>query len=62
MKKAVVALVAVGAVLALRPAGARHMKKMREHSQRMAAHCRQMAAQCKQTAAQSEDRGEAAKV
>jgi hypothetical protein len=54
MKKAVVALVAVGAVLALRPA-ARHMKKMRDHSQQMAAHCKQMAAQ-------SADRGEAAKV
>jgi hypothetical protein len=54
MKKAVVALVAVGAVLALRPA-ARHMKKMRDHSQQMAAHCKQMATQ-------SADRGEAAKV
>jgi DNA-binding protein YbaB len=61
MKKAIVGLVAVAAVLALRPA-ARHMKKMREHSQQMAAHCKQMAAQCKQMAAQSPDHGEAVKV
>jgi DNA-binding protein YbaB len=61
MKKAIIALAAVGAVLALRPAF-RQMKKMREHSQQMAAHCKEMAAQCKQMAAQSADRGEAVKV
>ena len=42
MKKAVIGLAAVGAVIALRPFVKRRMvRKMREH-------CRQMAAQCKE--------------
>ena len=52
MKKALVGLVAVGAVVGLRPVARRIGHKMREH-------CGQMAAQCKQMAAQCGGRGEA---
>jgi hypothetical protein len=53
MKKAIVGLAALGAIIALRPAARRMEQKMREH-------CAQMAAQCKQMAAQVGGRGEAA--
>jgi hypothetical protein len=51
MKKVIIGLVLLGAIVALRPA-ARRMHEMREH-------CGQMAAQCKQMAAQYAGRGEA---
>lgn len=57
MKKAIVTLVAVVALVGLLPATRRIGRKMREHSGQMAAHCRQMAAQCKQMAAPVGGRG-----
>lgn len=45
MKKGIVGLVAVGAVIGLRPLARRLNHKMREHYGQMAAHCKQMAAQ-----------------
>ena len=51
MKKAIVGLVAVGSIIALRPVVRRLAQKMREH-------CGQMAAQCKQMAEQFGTRGE----
>ena len=51
-KKAIFALVLVGAVLAARPAVKRMGRKMSEH-------CEQMAAQCKQMLAQAGGREEA---
>jgi gas vesicle protein len=50
MKKAIVGLAAVGAIV-----GIRRAKRM---SQKMREHCAQMAAQCKQMAAQVGTRGE----
>ena len=50
MKKAIVGLAAVGAVV-----GVRRAKRM---GQKMREHCGQMAAQCKQMAAQVGGRGE----
>jgi hypothetical protein len=50
MKKALVGLAAVGAIV-----GVRRAKRM---SQKMREHCGQMAAQCKQMAAQFGTRGE----
>lgn len=48
MKKAIVAVVALGAVIGLRrPA----VRRMRAHVRQMAAHCREMAASCRQVAA-----------
>jgi len=52
MKKAIVGLSAVGAVVGLRPLARRMSHKMREH-------CRQMAARCKQMAEQFGGHGEA---
>jgi hypothetical protein len=52
MKKALVGLVVVGAVVGLRPVARRMGHKMREH-------CGQMAAQCKQMGVQFGGRGEA---
>ena len=46
MKKVIVGLVAVGAVLALRPVGKRMAQKMREHCEQMAAKCQQKMGQC----------------
>jgi hypothetical protein len=55
MKKLILGLVAIGAVIALRPVVKRRMV------QKMGEHCKQMAARCKQMmAAQGGDRGEAA--
>ena len=55
MKKAIIGLAAVGAVIGLRPVVKRRIAhKMREHCQQMAAKCEQM------MAGQSGDRGEAA--
>ena len=51
MKKAVVGLAAIGAIVAVRRA-TRMSQKMREH-------CGQMAAQCKQIATEVGGRGEA---
>jgi hypothetical protein len=51
MKKALVGLAAVGAIV-----GVRRAKRM---SQKMREHCGQMAAQCKQMTAQVGTRGEA---
>lgn len=59
MKKAIVGLVAVAALVGVLPATRRISQKMREHSGQMAAQCKQMAAQCKQMAAQVGGRGEA---
>ncbi len=43
MKKLIVGVVAVGAVMALRPVLMRRMvQKLREHCTQMAAHCREM--------------------
>ena len=43
MKKLIVGLAAVGAVIALRPVVKRRMvQKMREHCKQMAAHCKEM--------------------
>lgn len=48
MKKAIVAVVALGAVIGLRrPA----LRRMRAHATQMAAHCREMAAGCRARAA-----------
>ena len=52
MKKAIVGVVAIGAIIGSRPVARRMGRKMREH-------CEQMAAQCKQIAAQPGGRGEA---
>ena len=52
-KKAIVGLVAVGAIVGLRSVAKRIMRH------EMSEHCRQMAAQCKQMAVQFGDRGEA---
>lgn len=52
MKKAILGLVAIGAVIGSRPVARRMGRKMREH-------CEQMAAQCKQMAGQFQTRGEA---
>jgi hypothetical protein len=52
MKRGLVGLVAVGAVVGLCAVARRMSRKMREH-------CGQMAAQCKQMAVQFGDRGEA---
>jgi hypothetical protein len=54
MKKAIVVLAAVGAVIGLRQVIPRVARKMREHCQQMAAKCKQM------MAGQSGERGEAA--
>jgi hypothetical protein len=51
MKKAIVGLAVVGAIV-----GVRRAKRV---SQKMREHCEQMAAQCKQMAAQVGTRGEA---
>jgi hypothetical protein len=66
MKKAIVGLVAVGAVIALRPLLRRMGHKMREHCEQMAAQfgghaemAHKMAECCKGMSAQSESRGEA---
>lgn len=56
MKKAIVGLAAVGAVVGLFVAARRMSQEMRVHSEQMTAHCKQMAAHCKQMAAQSEER------
>jgi hypothetical protein len=53
MKKAIVGVAALGAIIGLRPLARRMAQKMREH-------CAQMAAQCKQMAAQAGGRGEPA--
>jgi hypothetical protein len=43
MKKLILGLVAIGALVALRPDVMRRMvQKMREHCERMAAHCKEM--------------------
>lgn len=45
MKKALIGLVALGAVIALRPLVKRRMvEKMRDHCQQMVAHCQEMMA------------------
>ena len=49
MKKLIVGLVAVGAVIALRPVGTRIGRKVREH-------CEQMAGECKHTMAATPER------
>jgi hypothetical protein len=54
MKKAIFGLLAVGAIVGLRPAARRIGHKMREHCQQMAAKCKQM------MAGQSAEGGEAA--
>lgn len=54
MKKVIVGLVAVGAIIALRPVAGRVGHKMREHCEHMAGKCRQM------MAAQPEQGGKAA--
>ena len=59
MKKAIVGLVTVAALVGMLPATRRISQKMREHSGQMAAHCKEMAAQCMQMAAQVGGRGEA---
>jgi hypothetical protein len=53
MKKAIVGVAALGAIIGLRPVAGRMEQKMREL-------CGQMAAQCRQMAAQVGARGEAA--
>ena len=54
MKKLILGLVAVGALIALRPVVKRRMvRKMREHCSQMAAHCKEM------MGAQGGGRGEA---
>ena len=54
MKKLILGLVAVGALIALRPVVKRRMvQKMREHCKQMATHCKEM------MGAQGEGRGEA---
>ena len=53
MKKAIVGVAALGAIIGLRPLARRLEQKMREH-------CGQMAAQCRQMAVQVGARGEAA--
>ena len=67
MKKAIVGLVAVGAVIALRPLLRRMGHKMREHCEQMATQfggraemAHKMPECCEDMAAQSEGRGEAA--
>lgn len=57
MRKVIVGVAAVGAVVGLFPIARRVGRKMREHFGQMAAHCRQMAAQCRQMAAQAGGRG-----
>jgi hypothetical protein len=71
MKKVIVGLVAVGALIALRPVVKRRvLAKMHEHCKQMAAHCREMmgaqrggpaesTGQEAPLAARQEDRGEA---
>jgi hypothetical protein len=51
MKKLIIGLVAVAAVLALRPVGKRMAQKMREH-------CEQMAGKCQEKMAQPETGGQ----
>lgn len=46
MKKVIIGLLAVGAVMGLRPVARRMGHRMSEHCGQMAAHCKQMAAQC----------------
>jgi hypothetical protein len=71
MKKLIVGLVAVAAVLALRPVGKRMAQKMREHCEQMAGKCQQKMAQfggggkeagmrehCEQMAAQHKEKME----
>jgi gas vesicle protein len=48
MKKAIVGVAAVGAVVGLLVAGRRMSAEMREHSKQMKADCKQMAAHCKE--------------
>jgi hypothetical protein len=45
MKKAILGIAAVGAVVGLRPLATRMSAKMREHCGEMAAECKQMATQ-----------------
>ena len=45
MKKLIIALAAIGAVLALRPVVTRKARSMREHCEQMAAKCKQMMGQ-----------------
>lgn len=49
MRKAILALVAVAAVIGLRPAA----KRMRAHARQMAAHCKEMAASYREAGAQT---------
>lgn len=58
MRKTIVALLAVGAVLGLGFAARRVSRKMRAHVSEMAAHCKQMAAQAPARAAQPEEPSE----
>lgn len=52
MKKAIVGVAAVGAVVGGFVAARRVSQEMCEHSEQMKAHCREMAAHCKQMAAE----------
>ena len=69
MKKLIIGLVAVAAVLALRPVGKRMAHKMREHCEQMAGKCQEKMAQfggggeesgmrehCKQMASQHQEK------
>jgi hypothetical protein len=47
MKKAILGLLVIAAVIGLRPAAKRIARKMHEHCERMAANCGQMIAQCR---------------
>jgi hypothetical protein len=44
MKRAIVGVAAVGAIIALRPVASRISQKMREHCEQMASKCKQMMA------------------
>jgi hypothetical protein len=67
MKKAIVGLLAVGSIIALRPVVRRLGQRMREHCEHMVAQFggrgemgQRMGERCEQMTAQSEARGEAA--
>jgi hypothetical protein len=45
MKKAIIGVMALGAIIGSRPLARRMRHKMQEHCEQMAAHCKQMAGQ-----------------